>query len=104
MAHGARAAHHTMSPRSFLFNATQPHRLLLAVFALCIWLAVSLFPASSHARDTRAELDVPAASSPSSSPQAAGKGFVDKAEVRDGVLTLQGWAAAYNPSVYVTLV
>ena len=93
-----------MSPRSFLFNATQPHRLLLAVLALCIWLAVSLFPASSHARDTRGELDVPAASSPSSSPQAAGKGFVDKAEVRDGVLTLQGWAAAYNPSVYVTLV
>ncbi|QIL81853.1 hypothetical protein G7047_19455 [Diaphorobacter sp. HDW4A] len=36
--------------------------------------------------------------------QAAGKGFVDKAEVRDGVLTLQGWAAAYNPSAYVTLV
>ncbi|QIL70218.1 hypothetical protein G7048_07535 [Diaphorobacter sp. HDW4B] len=92
-----------MSPRSFLFTATQPHRLLPAMFVLCIWLAVSLFPASSHARDARGELDVPAASSPST-PQAAGKGFVDKAEVRDGVLTLQGWAAAYNPSVYVTLV
>lgn len=76
----------------------------MAVFALLMWLALSLFSTPSHARgndtDTRAPLDVPVASPA----QAAGKGFVDKADVRDGVLTLQGWAAAYNPSVYVTLV
>ncbi|MBF5004009.1 DUF7657 domain-containing protein [Diaphorobacter caeni] len=104
MAHRAQAAH-TMLPRSFLsiaVEAIQPRRhIWMTVFALLLWLVIALFSTSTHARDTRAGLDAPVAAN---GVQAAGKGFVDRAEVRDGVLTLQGWAAAYNPSVYVTLV
>ncbi len=74
-------------------------RIGMAVLALLLWLAAMAWPVPSHARDARAQPKTPAVTPT----QAAGKGFVDKAEVRDGVLTLQGWAAAYNPSVYVSL-
>ncbi|QNP49953.1 DUF7657 domain-containing protein [Diaphorobacter aerolatus] len=94
-------------PRSSHLSFTAQPRsawvTVLSVFILCL---VALLSAPSHARDTRSEIDVASAGLTPAAPEvrAAGKGFVDKAEVRDGVLTLQGWAAAYNPSVYVTLV
>ncbi len=71
----------------------------MAALVLLLCLAVVAWPLLSHARNAQAQPKAPVATPV----QAAGKGFVDKAEVRDGVLTLQGWAAAYNPSVYVSL-
>lgn len=70
-------------------------RFGMVVFSLLLWLAMAVWPMPGHAREPL---------NPTVAASAAGKGYVDKAEVRDGVLTLQGWAAAYNPSVYVTLV
>ncbi len=76
------------------------HRCVPFVGLLLLWCVLCLQPMQAWARD------VPANVNGTELPQAtaAGQGFVEKAEISDGVLTLTGWAAARNPSVFVTLV
>ncbi len=79
-------------PRSGWFAAFS-----LALLCLALWLQ----PAPVHARQTPADAQAPHVAAASLE---AGRGYVDKAQLRGDVLTIEGWAAAGNPSVFVTLV
>ena len=70
------------------------------------WLLACMLLMASHSAD--AKPPVPASVATESAvvapvPAAAGKGFLESAELSHGVLTLTGWAAPNNPSVFVTM-
>lgn len=70
------------------------------------WFLACVLLMASHSAD--AKPPVPASVATESAvvapvPAAAGKGFLESAELSHGVLTLTGWAAPNNPSVFVTM-
>ena len=79
-----------------------PHQASSRVFALMRWLCVVVgcfLPALVFAKP-----DAPNAHLLPATQVSAGQGYIEKTQLSDGVLTLKGWAAPHNPSVFVTMV